>query len=292
MFGSIFLLTQYLQFVMGYSALQAGVRLLPMAITMLFVAPSSARIVERVGTKAVVDDGLVPAGARVWRRSRCCRRSNISYSGDVMWRMIIMASGMGLVMAPATESIMGSLPRAKAGVGSAVNDTTRQVGGALGVAVIGSVMTSTYGPHVAAAFEQVGLPSRRGVARRPSRGLGFVVRSRRLEVPGTLRRRSSPARKDAFVTGMHRGVLVARGGRVPRCADRRDLAAGAGRERRSSSWARRARRPKLEAAPSEPQSEPRGGDCSHGRPAAQHRVRPGDPRRRARSSTRRAGSRA
>ena len=58
-----------------------------------------------------------------------------------MWRMVIMAAGMGLVMAPATESIMGSLPRAKAGVGSAVNDTTRQVGGALGVAVIGSVMT-------------------------------------------------------------------------------------------------------------------------------------------------------
>ena len=81
-----------------------------------------------------------------------------------------MAIGMGLVMAPATESIMGSLPRAKAGVGSAMNDTTRQVGGALGVAVVGSVMLSVYGGRVGDALtarEAAG--ERRTRRRRPSR---------------------------------------------------------------------------------------------------------------------------
>ena len=73
-------------------------------------------------------------------------------------RLVLLAIGMGLVMAPATESIMGSLPRAKAGVGSAMNDTTRQVGGALGVAVVGSVMLSTYGGRVGDAITGAHLP--------------------------------------------------------------------------------------------------------------------------------------
>ena len=71
---------------------------------------------------------------------------------DLVWRLVILAAGMGLVMAPATDSVMGSLPLAKAGVGSAVNDTTRQVGGALGVAIIGSVVSSVYGSKIADFF--------------------------------------------------------------------------------------------------------------------------------------------
>ena len=70
---------------------------------------------------------------------------------------MVMAAGMGMTMAPATESVMGSLPREKAGVGSAINDTTRQVGGALGVAIIGSVVSSVYAAHIASAASQFGL---------------------------------------------------------------------------------------------------------------------------------------
>ena len=84
--------------------------------------------------------------------------TNISYVTDVLPRLVLLAIGMGLVMAPATESIMGSLPRAKAGVGSAMNDTTRQVGGALGVAVVGSVMLSTYGGELRDAITSSHLP--------------------------------------------------------------------------------------------------------------------------------------
>ena len=89
-----------------------------------------------------------------------------------------MAVGMGLVMAPATESIMGSLPRAKAGVGSAVNDTTRQVGGALGVAVVGSVMTSAYGPRIARRSRRSGLHASPATVDQAKQGLGFALAAR------------------------------------------------------------------------------------------------------------------
>src|SRR5256885_1584498 len=82
-----------------------------------------------------------------------------AYWPDIIWRQALMASGMALTMAPATESIMGSLPLGKAGVGSAVNDTTRQVGGALGVAVIGSVLASLYGSQVGGFLHGKPVPS-------------------------------------------------------------------------------------------------------------------------------------
>ena len=131
--GFVFLATQYLQFVLGYSPLQAGLRTLPFAGAMIVAAPASAKIVERLGTKRVVVFGMLavldgPArGVDVdgHQRVHAPRRSPWS-----CW-----AWGRGLVMAPATDSIMGSLPPQHAGVGSAMNDTTREVGAALGVAV-------------------------------------------------------------------------------------------------------------------------------------------------------------
>jgi Na+/melibiose symporter-like transporter len=211
MFGSLFLLTQYLQFVMGYDPLQAGVRLLPMAVVMLVVAPSSARFVERFGTKRVVATGLSLAALGLALMAMLPSHG-ISFWGDVAWRMMVMASGMGLTMAPATESIMGSVPRAKAGVGSAVNDTTRQVGGALGVAIIGSVMSSFYGSRI------VGLLTRAGLHGAPvsvaKQGLGKalgVAGDPSLPLTTAQRTQLAQGAKDAFVAGMHRGLLVAAG---------------------------------------------------------------------------------
>ncbi|MET0458634.1 MAG: MFS transporter, partial [Ilumatobacteraceae bacterium] len=145
MFGSMFLMTQYWQFVHGYSPLGAGVRLIPYALTMMVVAPMSARFVERLGTKRVVTTGLlVMATALV---SLSFIKATTPYPLAILL-FCLMSSGMGMVMAPATESVMGSLPRDKAGVGSAVNDTTRQMGGALGVAIIGSVVSSVYSKNI------------------------------------------------------------------------------------------------------------------------------------------------
>ena len=202
MFGVIFLLTQYFQFVLGYSPLEAGVRLLPLALTMMVVAPLSARIVERIGTKVVVSTGLLLSGLGV-----------LSFAGlevstgyqDIFWRLMLMAVGMGLTMAPATESIMGSLPLAKAGVGSAVNDTTRQVGGALGVAIIGSVLASTYGSKVGDAVNGQRLPS--GVANDAKNSLGFALQTAS-RIGGPAGNALASTARTAFVDGMHQGYLV------------------------------------------------------------------------------------
>src|ERR687891_2391945 len=141
LFGTIFLLTQYLQFVLGYTPLEAGSRIMPIA-TLVIAAPLSARLVERIGTKFTVALGLTTVGVALGVLSTV---SDTSGYGLVATTLVLLGLGMGTTMAPATDSIMGSLPLAKAGVGSAVNDTTRMVGGALGVAMIGSLMSSAYG---------------------------------------------------------------------------------------------------------------------------------------------------
>ena len=157
MFGSLFVFSQYLQFVLGYTPLQTGVRLLAFAVPMMIIAPLSARFVASVRHEVRRGGGHDPDCDRS-RASLVHRRLRPSYAA-IAWRMVVLASGLALTMAPATESIMGSLPLAKAGVGSAVNDTTRQVGGALGVAVLGSVFTSIYGSHLGNALSGQTLPA-------------------------------------------------------------------------------------------------------------------------------------
>ncbi len=146
LFGSMFVITQYMQYVLGFSPLAAGVRSLPLALMMMVGAPISARIAEKVGTKAIVAFGmaLVAGGLAL----AATATPELGYLPRIFPAQLLMGAGIAMAMAPATESIMGSLPRDKAGVGSAVNDTTRQVGGALGVAIIGSVLAGAYGPGV------------------------------------------------------------------------------------------------------------------------------------------------
>ena len=202
MFGVIFLLTQYFQFVLGYTPLEAGIRLLPLAGTMMVVAPLSARIVERIGTKVVVSTGLFLSGLGVLSFTQF--EVSTGYE-NIFWRLMLMAVGMGLTMAPATESIMGSLPLAKAGVGSAVNDTTRQVGGALGVAIIGSVLASTYGSQVGDAVAGQPLPN--GVANDAKNSLGFALETAS-RLGGPAGNALAETARTAFVDGMHQGYLV------------------------------------------------------------------------------------
>jgi MFS family permease len=188
--------------VLGYSPLQAGVRLLPLAATMMVVAPLSARIVERIGTKFVVSTGLLLSGLGVLSFAQF--EVSTGYE-NIFWRLMLMAVGMGLTMAPATESIMGSLPLAKAGVGSAVNDTTRQVGGALGVAIIGSVLASTYGSQVGDAVAGQPLPN--GVANDAKNSLGFALETAS-RLGGPAGNALANTARTAFVDGMHQGYLV------------------------------------------------------------------------------------
>ena len=202
MFGSIFLLTQYFQFVLGYSPLETGVRLLAFAIPMMLLAPLSAKFVELLGTKLVVVTGL---GLITTGLALSTGLTASSSYFDIAWRMMIMASGMALTMAPATTAIMGSLPLAKAGVGSAVNDTTRQIGGAVGVAVLGSVFASIYGSQVGDAVVGKGLPPAVVAGAKDSLGFALVVGDR---IGGVAGEAFAAAARSAFVDGFHAGLWV------------------------------------------------------------------------------------
>ncbi|UDY34982.1 MFS transporter [Dermatobacter hominis] len=142
MFGSYFLFTQYLQLVHGYDALSAGVRILPWALAYLLSATQSAKLVERFGQRWVVASGLTIAGLGI-----ALLAITSSVTASYWWfaiAVVVQALGMGITTAPSTGAIMRSLPLHKAGVGSAVNDTTRELGGALGVAVLGSLVASQF----------------------------------------------------------------------------------------------------------------------------------------------------
>jgi hypothetical protein len=142
LFGFIFLITQYFQLVRGYRPLEAGVRTLPVAFSIAAAAVISPRLVNRFGTTAVVRTGLaLLAGAFLWIGLRV--EVGTDYL-EIVGQMVLLGLGLGSTTAPATESIMGSLSVDKAGIGSAVNDTTRELGGTLGVAIIGSVFSSFY----------------------------------------------------------------------------------------------------------------------------------------------------
>ena len=202
MFGSLFVMTQYLQFVLGYDALQTGVRLLAFAIPMMVVAPNSTRLVELIGTKYVVGAGMTLTSTGLLLLTGT--HGNSSYL-DLVWRMVITACGLALTMAPATESIMGSLPLAKAGVGSAVNDTTRQVGGAVGVAVIGSVFNSLYTSTVAHRLSPLALPSDVVARAKDSIGAALTVSNTIGGANGTA---IADAARRGFLDGMHTGLVV------------------------------------------------------------------------------------
>jgi EmrB/QacA subfamily drug resistance transporter len=197
LFGSLFLLTQLLQFVMGFSALGAGVRLLPFALTMAMFASASPKLVERVGTKVVVTAGMtLVAGALLWMATL---GTDSSY-GDYLPAMLVMGTGVALTWAPTTESIMGSLPASKAGVGSAVNDTVREVGGALGVAVLGSVLASQYASSMSS--DAAGAPD----AARESLGGAVLVAQ---QTGGPAGEALLSAAREAYLSGFGVALTVA-----------------------------------------------------------------------------------
>ena len=147
LFGFIFLVTQYFQFVRGYGTLSTGARILPVALSIAVASVVGAQLAPRIGTKAVVTAGLVLFGsAFLWISSVAV---DASYTSVIVPQMVLMGLGMGLISTPATESILLVLPPARAGVGSAVNDATRELGGTLGVAVVGSLFSSVYAAHLA-----------------------------------------------------------------------------------------------------------------------------------------------
>jgi len=171
LYGFIFLVTQYMQFLRGWGPLSTGVRILPVAASIAVASTLGAVLAGRLGTRLVVSAGLVLFGISfAW----------IALSGEhepylrIAAQMVIMGTGLGLTTTPATESILSVLPAAKAGVGSAVNDATRETGGTLGVAVIGSVFSSAYIHHLSGTVV-AHLPTGAAAAARGSVGAALAL---------------------------------------------------------------------------------------------------------------------
>jgi EmrB/QacA subfamily drug resistance transporter len=154
--GVLFLLTQYLQFSLGYSALQAGLRVAPLALILLVVAPVSILLARWLGTKPVVATGMAAIALGLWLLSRTTTAG--SYR-SALPAFLILGIGTGLAFAPSTESVMGSLPRTQAGIGSATNSTALQLGGALGVGILGSLLASRYQGRMHLVLAHQSLPA-------------------------------------------------------------------------------------------------------------------------------------
>ncbi len=206
LFGFIFLATQYFQFVRGYSTLSAGLHTLPFAIFAGVTAPFAARLAMRFGPRRVIATGLTSMSIGLVIASTFT--TTTSYFGVVVWSMALMAMGLSLVTSPATEAVMSSLPKEKAGAGAAVNDTTRELGGTLGVAVVGSVFASAYAPKIGEFLGRLPIPGEAIDAARDSVAAAVVVASR---APQEAQAAITAAAGSAFMDGMSIGCLVAAG---------------------------------------------------------------------------------
>jgi EmrB/QacA subfamily drug resistance transporter len=168
--GVTYLLTTYLQSVLGLDAFDAGLRMLAPAGGMILASRPAVVLAQRFGAKVVVAGGLAMVGGALLTLT-----GFDTSTGDVQIALTLgaLGAGIGFGMTPATESIMGALPAAKAGVGSAMNDVVREVGGTLGVAILGSILASTYASGMGDAV--AGLPADTAAAASDSVGAAHQV---------------------------------------------------------------------------------------------------------------------
>jgi EmrB/QacA subfamily drug resistance transporter len=202
LFGSLFVLTQYLQLVHGYSPLSAGVRALPFAIAMAAVSPVSTVLAGRLGSRVVIPAGIALMGAGLLDLSTA--GVHTSYP-PLAIAVAIMGAGMGLVMAPASTTIMTTVPAHQAGAGSAVNDTIREVGGALGIAIVGSLAENVYRTKLGTALATAHLPQPVSHLATSSVAAADAVGR---HVGGTSGAQLTAAAHTAFTTAMATGMRV------------------------------------------------------------------------------------
>jgi EmrB/QacA subfamily drug resistance transporter len=205
--GFIFLITQFFQFVRTYSPLSAGVHLLPVAASVAVGSIVGTRLAVRFGTKAIVTLGLgLQALFYFWVASDIS--PTLSYS-VIAVQMVVYGLGTGLTSAPATESIMGAVRADQAGVGSAVNDSTRLLGGTLGVAVIGSIYASLYSSRLSATLPTA-VPHAVAETARQSVGAAYAVSDQfAARGQGSVANSVYLAATNAFDHGLSVGSVVA-----------------------------------------------------------------------------------
>lgn len=201
MFGMMFLLTQYLQMVLGYSPFGAGLLMLPMSLTMMVLAPQAAKVVARFGVARVapVGMGLVAVGLVA------LSLLGTGSPGPMVYLALgPMMVGLASTTPSLTATIMSAVPRERAGVGSAMNDTTRELGGALGVAVLGSLVTTRFHRGVAGTVESLPAPA----AEQVDDGLAGALRAAET-LPADAAHELSRQAKESFTAGLGTAALVA-----------------------------------------------------------------------------------
>lgn len=171
-FGAFYYLTQHLQFVLGYDALDTGVRMLPLAGAVFVGSALTGYLTPRVGMRSSVTAGMVGGTAALALLTRVDAAS--SY-GDFVLPLVILGLAIGLALSPCTDAIMGAFPEAELGVGGAVNDTSLELGGSLGIAILGSVLAGSYSSHLADATAGGKLPSDALSTAQDSVGAGYAV---------------------------------------------------------------------------------------------------------------------
>ena len=204
MFAMFFVTTQYFQFAKGYTPLAAGLAVLPFATTMVIVAPRGPLLASHISVRRTIMLGqlLVALGTTLL----FFVRTGTPYVFAAL-TLVILACGSGLAMPSSTASIMSSLPMNKAGVGSAVNDTTREVGGAIGIAAIGSIVASVYRHSVDSALSVLP-PAARADARDNA---GAAIEIAKSSAPPDQLEALLDRIRDAFTKGMNTGMLVGAG---------------------------------------------------------------------------------
>lgn len=200
--GGLFLLTQYLQFSLGYSALQAGLRVTPIAAVLLVAASFSTMLVRFLGTKLVVFTGVGLIAGGLGLVSRVTVHGTYL---DMLPAFLLIGVGTGLAYAPCTESVMGSLPLDLAGVGSATNSTALQAGGALGVAVLGSLLNTRYQNQMATMLAHFPMPE--AILDQINGSLGGALAVAHHLGPPLSAELTQLARR-SFVSGMDLAVIV------------------------------------------------------------------------------------
>jgi len=199
--GAILAFTQYLQFARGFSALKAGAIMMPLVIGLVAGGGGSERFIQKFGTPRVMTGGLI--GLAVVLSSALLWTPHTSV-WVLCFTLALLAFWMSNVMAPATGSVMSSIPESKAGVGSAMNDVNRQVGGALGVAIIGSIMNSAYRSRISATVAD--LPGGVRHAARDSIGSAYAVAQ---HLPAAAARHLDTAAATAFTHALGIGFFSA-----------------------------------------------------------------------------------
>ncbi|MEU3850855.1 DHA2 family efflux MFS transporter permease subunit [Streptomyces sp. NPDC029554] len=171
-FGAFYYLTQHLQFVLGYDALDTGVRMLPLAGAVFAGSALTGYLTPRVGMKWTVTAGMVGGTAAL---ALLTRVDSGSAYGDFVVPLVVLGLAIGLALSPCTDAIMGAFPESQLGVGGAVNDTSLELGGSLGIAVLGSLLATSYSGHLSDATAGSKLPASSLETAQDSVGAGYAV---------------------------------------------------------------------------------------------------------------------